>query len=290
MAAQQEHRRCGTSLLDRALRASSSDYDKARNSTLDAWSKKSQGDPDPDEILTIRTVVHVIYEDAEFKLEEARVKTQINALNACYAGSNAKAAMATLFSDKIGTPNIAFYLKDVKFEKSVGGSYSSRDADTLARCVKLPARGGFSGWNPSTHLNLWVCALDLDHGYATFPGAPSSLDGVVVDHRSFGIGDPAKADFALGHTAVHEVGHWLGLDHIWGDDNKHKGEDFISDTPQADAPHYGRPTTPCTEHNKWHMHMNFMDLVDDPAMCMFTKEQVKRMRRTLRHQRAGVLV
>jgi hypothetical protein len=34
------------------------------------------------------------------------------------------------------------------------------------------------------------------------------------------------------------------------------------------------------------MFMNFMDYVDDDAMCMLTKGQVDRMRETLKNQRS----
>jgi hypothetical protein len=36
--------------------------------------------------------------------------------------------------------------------------------------------------------------------------------------------------FDKGRTAVHEVGHWLGLKHIWGD--ALCGDDGIDDTPR----------------------------------------------------------
>ena len=73
-------------------------------------------------------------------------------------------------------------------------------------------------------------------GYAQFPGGPKDTDGVVVLNQAFGTTGTATGPFNGGRTAVHEVGHFLNLRHIWGDRNDCTGNDFVADTPEPARP------------------------------------------------------
>ncbi len=125
--------------------------------------------------------------------------------------------------------------------------------------VKSTAEGGSSPWNQSEYLNIWICNMSVNVfgtettallGYATPPdglshwpaGAVDGLsDGVVIQFQSFGSNNPnplpnpdGSGDFieVLGRTVTHEVGHYLGLRHIWGDGDC-TAEDGVDDTPNA---------------------------------------------------------
>ena len=66
----------------------------------------------------------------------------------------------------------------------------------------------------------------------------------MILHSAPGTSGTAAAPFNLGRTTTHEVGHWLNLRHIWGDQNDCSGTDFVSDTPNAQLPDFGTPTFP----------------------------------------------
>ncbi|HQQ93802.1 MAG TPA: M43 family zinc metalloprotease, partial [Bacteroidia bacterium] len=84
-----------------------------------------------------------------------------------------------------------------------------------------------------------------------------------------------------GRTCTHEVGHWLGLRHIWGDGTCLS--DFCDDTPMASASNFGSPVYPyktanCSGNNpNGEMFMNFMDYTNDPVKYMFTPDQATRI-------------
>jgi hypothetical protein len=81
---------------------------------------------------------------------------------------------------------------------------------------------------------------------------------------------------------VHEIGHWLGLRHVWGDGNCLN--DFCADIPTAKAANFGCPNPPANVNlcgagtsPNGEMTMNFMDYTDDLCMYMFTNDQKTRM-------------
>ncbi len=82
----------------------------------------------------------------------------------------------------------------------------------------------------------------------------------------------------FGRTATHEIGHWLGLYHIFGADGNCEEGDGIDDTPPQFSQYQGKPIHPQSSCGSNDMFMNFMDYVDDDAMHMFTKGQRDKMR------------
>ncbi len=150
----------------------------------------------------------------------------------------------------------------------------------------------FGGWDPGTYMNFW--SIDLQGGllgYAQFPttvlggmgcnAQNITTDGVVMDYATIGksavTGFPGP--FNEGRTATHEVGHWLGLRHIWGDGGCGV-DDFCLDTPESDASNGGCPTghVSCGSVD---MIENYMDYTNDLCMNIFTNDQKMRMRTVL---------
>jgi pregnancy-associated plasma protein-A len=174
-------------------------------------------------------------------------------------------------------------LSEVTRTQTMEDSFS--DDDGVKRVA--PARPA------DTYLNVWVCQLGGGLlGYAQFPGGPAETDGVVILHSGFGTTGTAAAPFNRGRTTTHEVGHWLNLRHIWGDDGTGcAGDDFVSDTPNQGGPNYGTPAFPtvsCDNAPSGDMFMDYMDYVDDAAMFMFSAGQVTRMQAALDGARSSI--
>ncbi len=257
------------------------------------------------DVYLIPVVVHVVHNGESIgtgsNISLAQVQSQIDVLNEDYRRKN-------------GTPGYNSNSNgcDTKIEfvlaKRTSSGASSNGVDRIDRNSM-----GWSGppystsyidatikpasyWNPDEYFNLWV--VDISGGilgYAQFPGYSSlagfncnegnaNTDGVVIDYQTFGSTDKGTfpvltAPYDKGRTATHEVGHWLGLRHIWGD-GACGVDDFCGDTPEAGAANFGCPTgtTSCSSTD---MIENYMDYTDDACMNIFTKDQDTRMRTVL---------
>lgn len=241
-------------------------------------------------LIKIPVVVHVIHRNAGENISDAQVKSQIAVLNRDFRAKNTdKSKVPKSWKSLVGDANVEFALagKDPKGKKTSGivrtaTSVASFGADDS---VKSRKAGGANAWPTDRYLNIWVCSLGGGLlGYAQFPGGPSKTDGVVILNTAFGTQGTAKVPFNKGRTATHEIGHYLGLRHIWGDRNDCSGNDFVADTPPARQANMGKPKFPnitCNNGPNGDMFMNYMDYVDDAAMYMFTAGQVARMNATL---------
>jgi pregnancy-associated plasma protein-A len=241
-------------------------------------------------LVTLPVVVHVVQQTAEQNISDAQVKSQIDALNRDYRAKNADSRkVPPVWKSLVLDSKIQFALatKDPAGKPTSG---ITRTATTVGAfgpddTVKAKQTGGAAPWPTDRYLNIWVCNLGSNLlGYAQFPGGPAKTDGVVILYSAFGTRRGAVAPFDKGRTATHEVGHFLGLRHIWGDRNDCSGNDFVADTPPAMQANTGKPTFPhitCNNGPSGDMFMNYMDYVDDDAMFMFSTGQVARMNATL---------
>ena len=238
-------------------------------------------------LTTIKTIVHVVYNTAEQNISDAQVNSQFTAMNKDFRATN---------PDKSGTP-LPFkgFIADARMEFKlvrVTRTKTSKTSFTHDDQVKKASTGGIAPITPKTHLNLWVCPMSGGLlGYAQFPGGPQATDGVAINYKAFGTTGTAAAPFHKGRTATHEIGHYFNLRHIWGDAPDCSTSDMVADTPNCAGPNTGAPLFPtvtCANGPNGDMFMNYMDYTDDPAMFMFTAQQVLRMRSALDSARSGL--
>jgi hypothetical protein len=249
--------------------------------------RESRQDLKKSKLVSIKTVVNVVYKTADQNLSQQQIKSQITALNKDFRATNPdKSQTPAPWQGLITDTRVQFKLVKVTRTKTNVDAFTHDDG------VKKAATGGIAPFSPSTHLNLWVCALSGGLlGYAQFPGGPVASDGVVINYRAFGTQGTAQAPFNKGRTATHEIGHYFNLRHIWADTPDCGGSDNVADTPNCAGPNFGTPTWPhvtCNNGPNGDMFMNYMDYTDDTAMFMFTAQQVLRMRAALETVRTGL--
>ena len=247
--------------------------------------------------ITLPVVVHIIYKTNTENISDEQVYSQIEALNRDFNKQNNEVVTTpSVFQSLVADCGIRFQLatRDAEGNPTIGivRHETTKAVWAVTDDMKIPAKGGFAPWNPAKYLNLYVCNLGSKSlGFSSFPGMPAYIDGVVIDFKAFGTKGTATKPFNLGRTCVHEVGHWLGLFHIWGDSDC--GNDYVDDTPTQKMEHTGNPTTPqystCKGTTTLDMSMNYMDYVNDACMYMFTNGQKARMLAVLDKKRGIIL-
>lgn len=267
---------------------------------------------------TIPVVVHVIYTGETYgtfpNVDSNQIKSQIAILNKDFAGTGlTSASVPTVFAGLKANTGITFCLaaKDPQDNAMAEKGVHRVNANTLSwlspGTPTLDLKNYFYNtimpatiWDPTKYLNIWISDKPPGYslnGFASYPSASSlsglwgtnfgtaTTDGIWVYTKAFGnIGVVSPTDF--GRTCTHELGHWLGLRHIWGDGNCLS--DYVNDTPQQKQAYFGVPTHPvgvdqCGSNTAPNgiMFMNFMDMTDDITRYMFTSEQNVRMQTAL---------
>ena len=239
--------------------------------------------------VIIPVVVHVIHGGESVgsgsNVSFSRIQSQIDILNDDFQRMNADASQTpSAFQPVAGNANIRFGLAIIDPNgNSTSGvtrhQYNNvNSTDFIENTIKPQTT-----WDSNRYLNIWSVNIPSSTviGYSYLPTQTmvgSTRDGLVVTHEKFGYINSSNR----GRTATHEIGHYLGLQHIWGQNNSNGNpigcgsDDNIADTPNQDGPYYGCPSSgsSCSSND---MFMNFMDYTDDYCMNLFTQGQTNVM-------------
>ena len=261
--------------------------------------------------LVIPVVVHVVHDPnlPASNIPDAQIQSQIDVLNEDFLRLNSNAGTEPPYFDSIAVnTNISFCMAtsdpDGNWTTGINRipSSTSHALTPFTNSVKSSATGGADPWPADQYLNIWVCDMSFFGqpavlGYAQFPlstiesqqaNAVAEQDGVVIQYQYFGrTNDPNTAPSNLGRTTTHEVGHWLGLRHIWGDGDCTE-DDYVDDTPLADDQsqfdcNISKNSCDDTSIPFWanfdapDMVQNYMDYSSDACMSMLTRGQSDRM-------------
>jgi hypothetical protein len=293
-------RTCATMEIHKELALTNADYRINRLNIEGRMVAFKRAGAKPRGIVKIPVVVHVVYKSDEQNISKQQIQSQITALDKDYRKLNADIKkVPSAFKKYIGDARVIFNLaiRDPDGKPTDGITRTHTNVDSFSAMhnpVKSNKTGGADAWPRDRYLNLWCCSLgDELLGYAQFPGGPAETDGVVINYHAFGTMGTATAPYDKGRTATHEIGHWLNLLHIWGDDKGGcEGSDNVEDTPNQAGPNFDTPSFPhvtCDNGPKGDMFMNYMDYTPDAAMVMFTKGQIHRISATLDGPRAAIV-
>ncbi|MEE9373014.1 MAG: amidohydrolase family protein [Saprospiraceae bacterium] len=276
--------------------------------------------------MTIPVVFHIIQDGsvADDFITDVLIAAQMKQLNDDFGRTNSdKGNTPVAFKNFAADTEINFRLADFEPDGSPSSAILRYQASALGvsenQCMspffidqKIKTK---TIWDAKKYLNIYIVNKIDDEddegecdkeagiiGYAQFPdGGPTNTDAVVLLSYSVGSIDmpnPLIKDF-LGRTLTHEVGHWLNLYHIWGDDsddpqNACRGSDKVEDTPNQETFTSGCPRGKlidhCTPNEGGVMYQNYMDYSDDECMNIITKGQKNRMLSALMAARPELLL
>ena len=268
----------------------------------------------PRPIITIPVVVHVMHEGTAIgigkNISDVQIQSQIDVLNEDFRRLNSDILFVpAAFRGVSVDPLIQFCLAQQKPDGTPTNgilrygdpSFSSFTIDEMNNIIKPNTI-----WDRNKYLNIWTIQFGGSDtgtlGYAQFPNSgQANTDGVVMRYDAFGrLGNLAN-HYNLGRTTTHEVGHWLDLKHIWGDENDCAADDQVIDTPlqgvnsnalytdtSTSCPNFPI-TDSCTSIYPGIMFMNFMDYGWHECKTMYTYGQFARIDAALFNQRAGLL-
>lgn len=258
-------------------------------------------------IITIPVVVHVIHNGQPYgvaeNISDEQVQSQITVMNNDFRRA---AGTPGFNADPVG----ADVLIQFALAKVDPNGNPTNGIDRVNLCTQSWTTASVNStvkpatiWDPTQYMNMWSVkfggASSNILGYAQFPsnsnlsglntiGGSASTDGVVANFATFGSSDygtfTLNAPYDKGRTMTHEVGHFLGLRHIWGDDdNSDPGgllcaTDYCNDTPEAHKANYSCvPTLASCTTGLFEMVQNYMDYTNDTCMNIFTINQKERM-------------
>lgn len=315
------HIRCATNEHEEYLR--SLDPKRMTVEQFENWltpliEKQKQAEANKSEsggIIYIPVVVHVIHDGDAYgtneNISDEQVQSQITVMNQDFRrmlgtpgyntnpiGADTQIEFVLAKVDPNGNPTNGINRVNLCRANYNAGSSSATSA--LVNSQVKPQ----TQWDPTLYMNMWSVNWDGSGllGYAQFPESSlgglstaaqsANTDGVVSAYSTFGsrtiypAGTYSGTQYDKGRTMTHEVGHYLGLRHIWGDDacpagggNVATNEDFVADTPAASAANYGCPagTNSCPAIAGNDMIENYMDYTDDSCMNIFTSGQKTRI-------------
>ncbi|KAF2667249.1 hypothetical protein BT63DRAFT_456549 [Microthyrium microscopicum] len=193
-------------------------------------------------VVTVDTHFHVVTtgtEDKPHQISNSMINAQGDTMNAAYAPAGTE-MMAQLRKGGYDTLNV-FFLTDM------GPGLLGECVYPIANFKSAPSFDG-----------CWITA-------GTVPGGPggNGKNGFLTAYNR-------------GYTAVHEVGHWLGLHHPWDSSNGTCGpDDGVADTPIQGTPSFGCPQgkDSCPGFPGLDSIHNYMDYADDACMNQFTNGQ-----------------
>jgi len=261
-------------------------------------------------VITLPVVVHIIHNGdavgSNENISDDQVLSQITVLNQDYrrltgsrgyneneVGADVGIEFCLAQVDPDGNPTTG-----IDRQRLSAASWSTSTIEATLKPQTI--------WDPTKYFNIWVCNFGGDLadvlGYSTFPqnstlagltdsSSTDTTDGVIIGYKYFGSKEiyangtyDTSGQYIYGRTATHEIGHYLGLRHVDGDNTScvvnatDSRKDYCPDTPAINELHYTCVSEDsCPDADGTDMIENYMDYTPDSCMNIFTVDQKDRI-------------
>ena len=249
-------------------------------------------------IVEIPVVVHIVYRLEEDNISDEQVFEQIEILNEAFNGQALiDADIPSEFLQSVAAVNFKFCLANTDPDGNPASGITRKEVETInigsLDRIYYNAQGGVDAWDTDRYINIWVAETNKDIiGKASFPGVgPEEEQGIVMDVQYFGGPTSLNYDdrYLGGKSLIHEMGHYFGLQHLWGS----TVSDCVSDDGIEDTPITGTTYVNSCQLNGFScgsvdMTGNYMMYSSDDCLHYFTKGQSGLMHNVLATYRNGL--
>lgn len=243
----------------------------------------------------IPVVFHVISDNPDTlnAFPAARIQAQLDTLNKYFAkdSTNISFCLAQNLPSSYTTgifswasfgstvPGITYTIDSTT---GIGGNLAQYNPTFPQYIGKIMNRLPFSAEN---YLNIYIVDNIINAGpgvvgISSIGPTLGTFDGIGINYDAF-VGGSINP---LGKTLVHEVGHWLGLEHVFVEDDV--CDTYPQQTSTADTSIVGCSTpyafsTTCPPNPVYHWGENHMDYHTETCRTIFTGGQINRMHAVL---------
>lgn len=302
--AQETHFNCGSHTQMKKLYAENPGLEEDYKKLVNRYTENRIVHGKSITVRVIPIVFHIVHEYGSENVSDQQIQDQMDILNEDYRKLNADTnVVVTPFDTIIGDAYIEFRLATLDpYGNCTNGiehiyNHNTNQGDDYSK---------LSQWDRDKYLNVWLTKTIGSAGVAGYAYYPTGVtgtgffrDGVIILNDyvgSIGTSSPGHS-----RALTHEIGHYLGLAHTWGNDNDPGNasscnqDDGIGDTPncigmtscQLSANSCPEPTTP---GNYWQFDVidnaqNYMDY--SYCSVMFTKGQTNFMNNVLDQETSG---
>lgn len=297
----QQHPRCYTDqLYEQAVKANPFLKEKRKKMDDDVKERIKKAElqksgPAMNSPIVIPVIVTIVHANGVGNISDAQVISQLDALNAGFAGSGITFCLAT----KNGNNNINPPLGGTQVIPGIAHisntANATHDIATEQQSLYDVANNTYT---PDRYLKIWVVNDIVQNGaptnilgYTYMPDDPGIINGIVIKNTVFGNsttcgGCTLPTGYDQGDTLIHEVGHYLGLYHTFHEGcdeflpgkNSDDNGDRVSDTPPAiETYDCNLNLDTCGSDNLTDDVQNFMSYSSDTCMTHFSPKQIERM-------------
>ncbi len=274
--------------------------DRLNNFTHDHATEKTSAPP----VYTVPVVFHVLHQGGPENVSDQVIINALDQVNKDFERTSSDTNLITpFFKPYYVNSEIVFKLA----KRDPNGNCTSGIIHYFDSKTNWSQSSHFSNcvytWDPTKYMNVYIVNQIVPSGtvtgggiivgYTFKPGSwptGSQADCIVYNYQYLSGGNPPNA-----RSLSHEIGHWLGLSHTWGNTNNPGvscGDDGITDTPVTKGEFGGCPsslTTACTQTNPAMAGKNNVENIMNYSGCprMFTQGQTNLMRNTLQSSVSG---